>query len=530
MKNWSSNMEVESMHRYILGVHSGHDSSVCLIKDCEIIYAIAKERLTRKKHDSGEPLECIEYVLEAEKISYNDIDLVVRVNWYNSKELVDEYYKRFRNVVVKYEHHVFHAYAVSLVMPQNSLIYVIDGRGCRNIDNGLVDENEKFESESLYIYKNYSMNEVSKQYSKHFSNAYKWGSHMDSIGYAYADVSRLIFNDYNAAGKIMALAAFGRENNDIPKVISNDNKLEISKQWLEYLNSVDYPISYDTELAKDIAYSLQKSVEDYLAKRVKFFIEKYKIFNVGISGGVALNCKNNGNMINKLDINELGIFPACGDDGIAIGAAVWALRDIYGDKNKIKWKYDLGKTYYSGMVSDEVIDELVELLIAGKTVGVFEGGSEIGPRALCNRSILAIANRIDMKDKLNLDIKKRESFRPFGGVVLEKNIPYYTESKIANDYMLSAVVVRDERKKEIPALVHFDGTLRVQVIRERDKERSIYKILKHLEEKYGEKILINTSFNGKNEPIVENPSQARKTAKEIGLDYLFIDASIEKVR
>ena len=124
------------MKRYVLGVHSGHDSSACLFCDNQLVIAIEKERLSRKKHDSGEPIECIEYILKEAELEYSDIDLVVRVNWFNSNELNDEYYKVFKNVIVRYEHHLFHAYAVTLVMDGEGIIYIVDGRGCRPKDNG----------------------------------------------------------------------------------------------------------------------------------------------------------------------------------------------------------------------------------------------------------------------------------------------------------------------------------------------------------------------------------------------------------
>ena len=519
------------MSRYILGVHSGHDSSACLFRDNKIIIAIEKERLTRVKHDSGEPIECIEYILKAEDLKYSDIDLVVRVNWFNSTELNNDYYTRFSNVIIRYEHHLFHAYAVSITMEKNDIAYVIDGRGCRPIDNNVNDQEDCFETESVYLYNGLKMELLEKRYAKHYPNAYKWGSHMDSVGYAYADVSRLVFKDYNAAGKIMALAAFGKENHRIPKALKyNENSMTISTKWLKFLNSLDYPLDYNSVLAKDISYSLQNEVEIYMQNRVDFLIKKYNCSRIGLSGGVALNCKNNGSLFNKCNLDTLCIFPACGDNGIAVGAAVWAIREIYEDKRTIEWKYDLGKNYGTIINSQMDIEKMAALLHRGEIVGIFENGSEFGPRALCNRSLLALPIRSSIKDYLNSKIKHREEFRPFGGVILEKNLYRLTNERVANDYMLAAVKVKDEIALEIPALVHKDGTIRVQVVREDRKESSIWRILEEMERKYGDIILLNTSFNGKNEPIVETPRDARLSAKNNGIQYILMNGKLERIK
>ena len=518
------------MNRYVLGVHSGHDSSACLFCDCRMVMAIERERLTRKKHDSGEPIECIEYILDANGLDYSDIDLVVRVNWYNSAEKNDDYYSRFKNVLIRYEHHLFHAYSVSITMDNPGIIYVIDGRGCRPTDNNENGEHNVFETESVYFYDGTKISFLEKTYEKHYSNAYIWGSHMNSIGYIYADVSRLIFQDYNAAGKIMALASYGKKNDDIPKVIEYENNtMAVSKKWLEYLNSQPYPLDYNTQIAKDISYSLQCEVEKYIKMRVDVFIEKYKSRTLALCGGVALNCKNNGELFNHCDLEKLYLFPACGDNGIAVGAAVWGIRNYFKDNSKLSWKYDLGKKYGQVCYSQESIQEAVKLLYEGNVIGIFENGSEFGPRALCNRSLLALPSYPGIKNYLNSKIKHREWFRPFGGVMLERNISKLTDDRIPNDNMLVAIKVKKDWIGIIPDLVHVDETVRVQIIRQDRKNSTIYRILEELERKYGEFILINTSFNGKGEPIVETPDEAKKTALEIGIEYIILNGRVERI-
>lgn len=519
------------MSRYIIGVHSGHDSSACLFCDTKLIMAIEKERITRVKHDSGEPIECIEYLLQANELKYSDIDLVIRVNWYNAIGLNDDYYRNFKNVIVKNSHHIFHAYAVTVTMDEPGLIYIIDGRGCRPKDNGEKDDREIFETESLYYYdgKN-ELISLEKIYKKHLDNAYNWGSHMDSVGYIYADVSRMIFKDYNAAGKVMALASYGVENDIIPTIMQyNGRELTISQKWLDFLNSQPFPLNYNSQIAKDIAYSLQKEVEIYIERRVKNFIKNYKYNVIGLGGGVALNCKNNGNILNQCSLESLYLFPACGDNGIAVGAAVWGIKHFYKDSQKLTWKYDLGKKYEQYHYFNNDIVEISAMIHQGEVIGLYENGSEFGPRALCNRSLLASPYHKGIKKYLNTEIKHREDFRPFGGVILERNISKITSEHITNDHMLIAVNAKKEIRDKIPDLVHKDGTVRLQIIRESQKNTSIYKILELMEKKYGEWILINTSFNGKDEPIVETVIEAKNTAKKIGIKHILLNGMIERI-
>jgi carbamoyltransferase len=518
------------MARYIIGVHSGHDASACLFLDNTLYYAIAKERLTRKKHDSGEPIECIEYLLETSRLKKSDIDMVVRCNWYDSVELNDVYYKDFKNVCVNRNHHLFHAYTLSLSnQDKDMLALILDGRGCRPEDAGETNLSGKkiFESESVYKISDNGVIPLEKMYAEHFPNAYKWGSHLDSIGYAYAAVSKAVFQNTHAAGKIMALASFGKENNDIPKVFCSDKPLKTNREWLSYIESLPHPISFDSDMAKDISYSIQNALEDYIALRVKSLVDTYSINTVGISGGVALNCKNNGIIANKPYIDNLFIFPASGDDGLSIGAALWAIREKYNDRRKIVWHTGLGRIYQKTICDKTAIKRLIKLLLSGECIGLFENGSEYGPRALCNRSIIAEAVRIEMKDYINKKIKEREPFRPFGGVVLERNLGLLTDDKLASPYMLSAARIKPEYQDKIPALVHADGTVRLQVVSE--ENMTIYKLLEEYERETNRVVLINTSFNSKGEPIVETENEALSSAKKMGIRYVMLSGVIREI-
>lgn len=521
------------MTKYIIGVHSGHDSSACLFKDNRLVCSIEKERLTRKKHDSGDPIQCVEYLLETEHIRRQDIDLVVRCNWYNSNELHDDYYNKFNNVIINNNHHLFHAYALSLVSQKSDMIaLILDGRGCRPKDIGIskTDDQDLFESESVYKISNGFVRCLEKKFSRHIDNAYKFGSHFDSVGYAYGAVSKAIFENYDAAGKVMALAALGRANFNIPQPFAYDGEnFKLRREWLNFINSMELPLDWQSRIAKDLSYSIQVELEKFISLRVDEIIHRYKIRNIGFSGGVALNCKNNGLVVNKNNVLNLNLFPASGDDGISIGAAVWALREVFNEHRFIVWNVTPGRVYRKTSFNQEKINYIAEFLLndTDGIIGLYEGGSEYGPRALCHRSIIANPSNKIIKKKLNMTIKQREEFRPFGGVILRKNLKYITNDKIANDYMLSAVTVRRDIYYRIPALVHYDGTMRIEVVD--DKNSLIYNILSEYEKRCGGIVLINTSFNAKGEPIVETEKEAIECAKKIGIKLVFLSGDIVRL-
>lgn len=510
------------MPRYIIGVHSGHDSSACLLKDNIVKYAIQKERLSRKKHDSGEPKECIEYLLEAEGISASQVSLLVKCDWHDANYLDNQYYQKFPRVIRNLNHHLFHAWSISSMISFNErvLIWVVDGRGCRPQDAGITGPFDKnlYEAESVYLAESGYLTCIEKRFAEHKKKAYTFGSHMDSIGYAYSHVAKLIFKSSHDAGKVMALASYGADNPEIPPVLNppGSNKV-INDSWLNFLNTLPH-LNWDTRLAKDLSFKIQEALENYAAMRLDGVIRKHKCSHVAICGGVGLNCKNNGAIANLAAISKLSLFPACDDSGLAIGAAIWGSRAVFGDLSAISFSPFLGRKYASNYLDPNLIKRVAQLLDAGQLVAIFENESEYGPRALGHRSILCKATDIKFKNILNRKIKHRETFRPFGGVILSVNLSRITHDIVSSDYMLSAIRVREEVKYNYPALVHRDGTLRLQI--SRDPSSVISKILVQYENISGKILLINTSFNGKDEPIVETPEEAISCAKNNSIPYL----------
>jgi carbamoyltransferase len=265
-----------------------------------------------------------------------------------------------------------------------------------------------------------------------------------------------------------------------------------------------------------------------------------------IAGGVALNCVANGKIAREAGFENVWIQPAAGDDGIAIGCAYYGHLEVLKRPRSFVMKHAyLGAEYKKedvhaaaskGLaragtrrtVSANICAETAKVLSEGKVVGWFQGRSEFGPRALGNRSILADPRTPEMKDILNQRVKHRQPFRPFAPIVLFERAKEIFEGEEDSPFMLIAKPVRPEWRDRIPAVVHVDGTARVQTVRQETND-VLYRLLKEFEAITGVPVLVNTSFNIKGEPIVETPEDAMQCFLSTGIDCLVLhDMLIEK--
>ena len=258
-----------------------------------------------------------------------------------------------------------------------------------------------------------------------------------------------------------------------------------------------------------------------------------------IAGGVALNCVANGRIARESGFENVWIQPAAGDDGIAIGCAYYGYLEIleqrrcfvmdhsyagrrYSDKDidNALQKF-LVRMQTSAVRSNDICRDTARLLAEQRVIGWFQGASEFGPRALGNRSLLADPRKAEMKDILNRRVKHRQAFRPFAPIVLAERAREIFEGEEDSPFMLIAKRVRPEWRDRIPAVVHVDGTARVQTVREQTNPR-LYRLLREFEALTGVPVLINTSFNVKGEPIVETPRDAVVCFLTTGIDNLVL--------
>ncbi|MBI2712871.1 MAG: carbamoyltransferase [Rhizobiales bacterium] len=559
-------------HSYVLGINAyDHDVSACLLRDGEIAYAIEKERITRHKHAGGFFQEVVDYCLQAEGIMLDDVDLVVR-NCYvlpvdelevrmiyqgdmPDRELAQTskspLYLPKSNKVVTVSHHLAHAYSAFAVCPfDEGVVMVVDGVGNYSSDikePGQLTEGINplaRESESYYRFKGSELETLKKVWlqpcrgmlSDEFFN-------MDGLGALYSRVSSYIFADWNKCGEVMGLAPYGRPNNFRSLLEMKGDELHVP-EWDAEFNQPWTPdgvkkweASSSMRHWEDMAWRVQHDAEEVLLARARWLRETTGARNLCLAGGVALNCVANGRIVREAGFDNVWIQPAAGDNGISIGCAYYGRLALQKKPRSFVMKQaTLGVAYPDEavrragnplLVSHQTFDgpdqsicrEAAKLLAEGNVFGWFQGRAEFGPRALGNRSILGDPRRAEMKDILNKRVKFRQAFRPFAPIVAYERAKDIFVGEDESPFMLRAKQVRPEWKDRIPAIVHVDGTARVQTVRREQNER-MYDLLMDFEKLTGVPVLVNTSFNIKGEPIVETPQDAMNCFIYTGIDYL----------
>ena len=564
-------------HVYVLGINAyDHDVSACLLRNGEIAFAISKERITREKHDTGFYQEVVDYCLAAENISLDDVDLVVR-NCYvlpvedletrmvsqDVPEVMDDderiqaskspLFLSRSNKVVTISHHLAHAYSAFAVCPfHDGVVMVVDGVG--NYSSDVTEPGQLTEPadplarelESYYRFDGSRIDTLKKVWLEpvrgFLSDEFYY---MPGLGALYSRVSSYIFADWNKCGEVMGLAPYGRADALKPLLQLRDGELvvpdwglELDKPWLVD-REPNWQASSCMEHWKDLARRVQDDAETVLLARAIWLRQTTGAKNLCMSGGVALNCVANGRIAREAGFENVWIQPAAGDDGIAIGCAYYGHLAILKQPRSFVMQHTyLGVDYHDDAVAaaaskglvraqatrtscSDICSRTASLLAEGHVFGWFQGRSEFGPRALGNRSILADPRRAEMKDKVNMRVKHRQAFRPFAPIVRLERAHEIFECGKELPFMLLTQHVRPEWRDRIPAIVHVDGTARVQTVRQEHNPR-LYRLLEEFESITGVPVLLNTSFNIKGEPIVETPADAIKCFLGTGMDYLVL--------
>tara|TARA_B100001939_G_scaffold95586_1_gene82105 strand:- start:2880 stop:4718 length:1839 start_codon:yes stop_codon:yes gene_type:complete len=584
----------------ILGISAFyHDSAAALVVDGKIIAAAQEERFTRKKHDSSYPFNAVEFVLNFSKLSLKDIDHIVfyekpflkferlletyvafapkgflsfskampvwlRDKLFQKKMLINElkrHDKNFKDIkkINFSEHHLSHAASAFYPSPfEDALILTADGVG-------------EWATTTVAVGKKNSL-EIKKEI--HFPH---------SLGLLYSAFTYYTgFKVNSGEYKLMGLAPYGTPkykdkiyNNLID--VKEDGSFNLNQDYFNYatgLTMINKKFcnlfgrkNRDSEKDKveqfhmDIAASIQIVTEEIMIKLVKSLKSEYKINNLCLAGGVALNCVANGKILEENLFDNIWIQPAAGDAGGSLGAALayWYLemkedrKDIQNDEMQGSY---LGPYYnleqieeelkelgasYQVLDEEELIDKTTDEIIKGNAIGWFQGRMEFGPRALGGRSIIGDPRSEKMQKILNLKVKYRESFRPFAPSVLREKVNDWFELKTVSPYMLLVAKVKSEKlikmskedeklfgidklnikRSEIPAVTHVDYSARVQTV---DKETNpkYHKLIKKFNSKTNCPVLINTSFNVRGEPIVNTPKDAFNCFMGTELDNLII--------
>lgn len=535
-----------------------HDSSAALVQEGEIVAAAAEERFSRSKHDNSFPTSAAEYCLEEGEMTAEDIDKVVfyekpiqkfdRIletaaisfpkgfrffseaipEWIGTKLRLRKKLRKeldYSGDIEFIEHH--HSHAASTFYPSpfdEAAVLTVDGVG-------------EWKTNQMFYGEDGELEPV-----KHIEFP-------DSIGLLYSTITAFLgFMVNNDEYKVMGLASYGepeyREEFGKFLKIHEDGGYEMDQKYFAYSHRkqmwsskmeqlLGEPREEGEELTqrhKDIAATLQKVLEEVLVKQVEHLYEITDTENLCMAGGVALNSAANGIIKEKMPFENIWIQPAAGDGGGSLGAAlerspgsVPEMQNVYlGPEHPPDRINDLAeqKGHESRELEREkVIDEVVSRIIDGEVIGLYQGRIEWGPRALGNRSILADPRREDMIDVVNQKVKFRESFRPFAPTVIEDEAQNYFDLESESPFMLFVHNVVEEKREEIPAVTHVNGTSRMQTLK-RETNPFYYDIIQEFHERTGVPILLNTSFNLKGMPIVNRPEEALDVLERSGMDLV----------
>ena len=357
------------------------------------------------------------------------------------------------------------------------------------------------------------------------------------------------------AGKTMGLFPYGKENTNIPRLFDTDSVIPLSNRNLivpnypngAIVNNLLFQELIESEAddpttlqnRRDLAYACQTQTQEQVVRLIKKAAELTGHSKVVISGGYGLNCVANYHYLDRLKDTDIEIYvePISNDAGTAMGAAMMFYRDFTKDRTISSINHDLylGPKYcysdsdiqsvasdYAATIEDADHDKVIDLLTSKNIVAMFQGGSENGPRALGNRSLLFDPREKDGKDFVNL-VKRREYFRPFAGSIMKDHVHEWFDlrGKDESPSMMYAVNCQPGVEEKIPSIIHVDGTCRIQTVTEQQNQH-FYNLIKKFYEKTGVPILFNTSFNLGGEPLVETLEDAVATLYKSDIEYLYL--------
>jgi carbamoyltransferase len=540
-----------------------HDSSACIVRDGELLFAVAEERISRVKHDAGFPKYAIGACLDFVRVSPEKLDEVcfgwqtagpgyrhdlkcyatrkiplTYLNGLNStlhflsmwhqdsgaKRFMQQFgptKARMRFV----DHHLAHAIsAYGYSGYDEAAIVVMDGRGAW---------------EATSIWKGQD-GRISHVLTIPFP---------DSVGYFYSEFTEFLgFQRNSDEWKVMGLAPFGKSGIDLSAFINfkvkpyhvEAKRLFPKKGQLfaEMVKRLGPPRAPESEIAdrhKNIAYAVQEACEIAMMNVVQLALENTSSRNVCLAGGVALNSKANGKIVASGMVDKLFVQPAASDDGVALGAALAPCLDEGGKLPQKAMRHG----YWGPSFDDEAIENSLrtykikylriadtaaraaELLSKGKIIGWFQGRMEFGPRALGSRSILADPRDPEMNAKVNNAVKFREWWRPFAPSMKKESAAEYLESATDSPFMILTAQVRREKRGMIPSVTHVDGSARPQTV-EKEINLLYWRLIDEFGKLTGVPVIMNTSFNLRGEAIVHTPTDAIRTFFSSGMDALVI--------
>lgn len=560
-----------------IGINANHaDSSICIFNKNKLIFAIEEERLNRIKHWAGVPIESIKKGLDYCNIKTSDIKNVTlntnpfsnlhrKIPYYftnflfskKSREIIKRQKLKFdlKNQLIK---HLGPDFTANIHYIDHHLSHISSAFYPSGFDQAVgltIDGFGDFCSFTISECSHKRIKIIDKIFFPH------------SLGLFYEAFTQLIgFEKYGEEYKMMGLSSYGKpkykdkilENffrnknyKNLNLDLFNHHKREFSYNFLgepkqnkifndnvyNILSLKDEKLS-ETEI-KDLACSCQYVFELMLEKIINKINKLNFSKNIVYAGGCALNSLANMQIVKNEYFEKLYIPYAPGDAGGSIGSALHFLSKKHSSFENLDTPYlgpEYSNSYIQNLLSNyksknikinfysdiEEIDNLIVLeLIKKNVIGIFRGRMEFGPRALGNRSIIASPCFEDIKDIINLKIKKRENFRPFAPSILDNYKNDWFETDFKNFYMSSVEQIKKDKQKIIPAVTHIDGTGRVQSVSKKINEK-YYNLINSFYKKTNVPLILNTSFN-ENEPIVLNPQHALECFLRTDMDLLVLE-------
>ncbi len=523
-----------------ISINLGHDSSITVIENGKVVVHLQEERFNHLKH-TNVPILCAnelsKYINKIDDIRFHHLYPIVAEPTYilsylkfvsgidcNIPFFMDSTYHKDN---MYKSHHDLHATGAFFHSGFNdAIVIVIDGGGY-TYDYGK-------ENLSIYQASSNGLNILHRKIAGDNDTAVETNlKFIDPVpnvgaGMAYEAITRFIgFNGLDC-GKTMGLSAYGKENKDVDPILTIDDHANKScKPDWSNLGMIEANYQSESHDYKDIAYRIQKDYEDYLIWICNEALSMDSSNNLVLSGGCALNCVANYKLLKSLPSNiNLYVDPTCDDSGITIGGAI---SDVGGNGNfKLDTLYLGGQLQYHCELRDNEIEidvnasDVAKLISEGNIVAIAQGRSEIGPRALGNRSILFDPRVKDGKNIVNR-VKKREYFRPFAGTVLKEYArDWFDMDKLdESPFMMYAVDVLPHKIDEIPSIVHVDGTCRIQTVTS-EQNKNYYDLISEFYKLTGVPILFNTSFNLAGDTMVETIDDAFTTIRKSEINYMYL--------
>jgi carbamoyltransferase len=540
-----------------------HDSSACIARDGEVLFAVAEERLSRVKHDARFPTLSIRACLDFAGVRPDQVDFLcqgwsrpraaflhdlncfaTRKQPVDSRALLNSTRhfasmwhqrggeNRFRQMFLGartrfrfVDHHLAHAisaYAFSGF--DDSAVLVLDGRGA-------------WEATSLWRGRNGRLEHIW---------TIPWPN---SLGLFYAQFTHYLgFTPYSDEWKVMGLAPYGEPAINLRDfIVPDDNPYRVDTHRL--LGKDSAPIAgIESRLGpgripesdidarhKNMAFAVQDMCEQAMMTLAQTAVTQIGCRNLCLAGGVALNSKANGKILASGLVNRIFVQPAASDDGVCLGAALAPMQDDGGKFPSRQMRHAYLGTESSDAEIAKALDTYkirstrvadpaataAEMLANGKILGWFQGRMEFGPRSLGGRSILADPRDPEMNAKVNNAVKFREWWRPFAPSMLAEVASEYLESATDSPFMVLTAQVRPEKRSVIPSVTHVDGSARPQTV-ERDVSPLYWRLIYEFGQRTGVPVVMNTSFNLRGEPIVCSPTDAIRTFFSSGMDALVI--------